>query len=170
MADLRALSLNEGDTVMVHTSLSQLGYVSGGPRAVILALLEVVGASGTIAMPAHSGDLSDPSSWSSPPVPRARWETLRREMPAYDPDLTATRRMGATVECFRHLPSSLRSNHPTVSVVASGPNASFIVDDHSLPHGLGEQSPLTRLYDLDAHILLLGVSHANNTSLHLAEY
>ena len=36
--------------------------------------------------------------------------------------------------------------------------------------GLGERSPLARLYKLDARVLLLGVGHANNTSLHLAEY
>jgi aminoglycoside 3-N-acetyltransferase len=36
--------------------------------------------------------------------------------------------------------------------------------------GLGDQSPLARLYDLDGMILLLGVSHGNNTSMHLAEH
>jgi aminoglycoside 3-N-acetyltransferase len=154
---------------MVHSSLSALGYVSGGAQAVVLALLEVVGASGTIAMPSHSG-LTDPSGWSSPAVPEGWWETLRAEMPAYDPALTPTRYMGAVVECFRHVPSARRSSHPTVSVVAAGPNAASIVDAHSLSYGLGEQSPLGRLYDLDAYVLLLGVSHANNTSLHLAEY
>jgi aminoglycoside 3-N-acetyltransferase len=35
---------------------------------------------------------------------------------------------------------------------------------------LGETSPQARLYDLDGYILLLGVTHSNNTSLHLAEY
>jgi aminoglycoside 3-N-acetyltransferase len=167
--DMRAVGLGEGVTVMVHSSLSALGYVSGGAQAVVLALLEVVGASGTIAMPAHSG-LTDPGGWSRPAVPEGWWETLRAEMPAYDPDLTPTRYMGAVVECFRHVPSARRSSHPTASVVAAGPNAASIVDDHSLAYGLGEQSPLARLYDLDAYVLLLGVSHANNTSLHLAEY
>ena len=33
----------------------------------------------------------------------------------------------------------------------------------------GEGSPLARLYELDAHVLLLGVGHANNSSMHLAE-
>lgn len=136
----------------------------------VLALLEVVGPSGTVAMPAHSAGLTDPRGWSRPAVPEQWWETLRTEMPAYDPALTPTRYMGAVVECFRHVPSARRSSHPTVSVVAVGPNADSIVDDHSLSYGLGEQSPLARLYDLDAKVLLLGVSHANNTSLHLAEY
>ncbi len=170
VAELRSLGLDAGATVMVHSSLSRLGYVSGGAHAVVIALLEVLGREGTIAMPTHSGDLSDPAAWSRPPVPEAWWDTLRREMPAYDPQMTPTRGMGAVVDCLRRLPGAIRSSHPTVSVAAAGPHAAFIVGDHSLEHGLGEQSPLARLYDLDAFVLLLGVTHANNTSLHLAEY
>jgi len=168
--DLRALGLTEGMTVMVHSSLSKLGFVVGGAQAVVTALLEVVGPSGTLMMPTHSGALSDPASWSNPPVPEQWWETVRGEMPAYDSDLTPTRMMGATVECFRHVEGTQRSAHPTVSATALGANAAFLVDGHELAYGLGETSPQARLYDLDGSILLLGVSHANNTSLHLAEY
>jgi aminoglycoside 3-N-acetyltransferase len=41
---------------------------------------------------------------------------------------------------------------------------------HELAFSLGEGSPLARLYELDADVLLLGVGHNRNTSLHLAEY
>ena len=156
--DLRTLGLGAGENVMVHSSLSRLGYVAGGPVAVVMALCDVVGAEGTIVMPAHSGDLSDPSSWSNPPVPEPWWETIRAEVPAYDPALTPTRMMGAVVECFRHLPGARRSDHPTVSVVARGPQADCVVEGHSLAYGLGEGSPLARLYELDAKVLLLGVT------------
>jgi aminoglycoside 3-N-acetyltransferase len=44
-----------------------------------------------------------------------------------------------------------------------------VVEPHPLPYGLGEQSPVARLYDSGAYVLLLGVGHANNSSLHLAE-
>ena len=155
---------------MVHSSLSGLGYVAGGAHAVVMALLEVLGERGTLAMPTHSGDLTDPGSWSNPPVPESWWDAMRAEMPAYDPALTPTRLMGAIVECFRHVPGVRRSAHPTVSAAAVGPNAEHLVANHELAHGLGESSPQARLYELDGHILLLGVTHANNTSLHLAEY
>ena len=63
-ADLRALGVRDGDVLMVHSSLSALGFVAGGPQAVCDALLGAVGPSGTVAMPSQSGDWSDPSDWS----------------------------------------------------------------------------------------------------------
>jgi len=168
--DLQRLGVVDGMTLMVHSSLSRLGFVAGGAQAVVMALVEVVGPTGTLMMPTHSADLSDPAPWQHPPVPQSWWETLRQEMPAFDPRLTPTHQMGAIVDCFRHLPGVLRSSHPTVSAAAVGPQAAVLIDGHGLDCGLGESSPQARLYDLDGHILLLGVTHANNTSLHLSEY
>lgn len=170
VADLRSLGVAEGATVLVHSSLSRLGYVCGGAQAVVAALLQSVGPDGTVAMPTHSTNLSDPAAWVNPPVPETWWSTIRETMPAFDPQLTSTRSMGAIVECFRHVPGVRRSNHPTVSAAAVGPNADALLSGHTLEHGLGDSSPQARLYELDGQILLMGVTHANNTSLHLAEY
>lgn len=169
-ADLESLGLAPGSTVMVHASLSALGYVVGGPEAVVDALLGTVGPNGTVMMPAHSGQYTDPTGWKNPPVPAAWIETMHAAMPPFDVAKSPTRMIGAIAEYFRLMPGVRRSNHPTVSAAAIGPNTGELLDGHELDQGLGESSPQARLYDLDGQILLLGASHENNTSLHISEY
>ena len=168
--DLHRLGVSTGNTLIVHSSLSAMGYVVGGSQTVVEALLESIGPTGTLTMPGHSGALSEPSYWKNPPVPQDWWAIQRAAMPAFDLNLTSLREMGAIPETFQRLPGVKRSNHPRFSHLAYGPLADIITSGHSLGDGCGEQSPLARLYECDARILLLGVPHANNTSLHLAEY
>ncbi|WP_267642602.1 aminoglycoside N(3)-acetyltransferase [Haloarchaeobius amylolyticus] len=169
-SDLRDLGLGAGDTVLVHSSLSALGWVCGGPVAVVDALQQVVTAEGTLVMPAHTGDYSDPGSWQNPPVPDDWEETIRETMPAYRPEVTPCTRLGAVPDTFRSYPGVERSRHPVVSFAAWGAEAEAITADHSYDEPLGEQSPLARLYERDADVLMLGTDHGTNTSLHLAEY
>jgi aminoglycoside 3-N-acetyltransferase len=167
--DLRALGLEAGITVLVHSSLSSLGWVNGGPVAVVQALIDVITPEGTIVMPTQSG-ISDPAGWQNPPVPESWWQVIRDTMPAYDSRTTPTRGMGQIVDTFRRFPGVMRSAHPSVSFAAWGRHAHQIIEHHSLDYGLGEESPLRRIYDLDGWVLLLGVGYGNNTSFHLAEY
>jgi aminoglycoside 3-N-acetyltransferase len=147
-----------------------LGWVCGGAVSVVLALERALGPDGTLVMPTHSGDLSEPSRWKNPPVPETWWEVIRKEMPAYDVDMTPTRGVGAIAECFRKQKGTLRSAHPSVSFAARGPKAAFLTQGESLDFPMGDRSILARLYDLDAQILLLGADFQCATSLHLSEY
>jgi len=167
---LAALGVASGMTLMVHSSLSSLGYVVGGAPAVILALEAELGQSGTLVMPTHSGDLTDPAGWSQPPVPERWHQIIRESMPVFRPDLTPTRGMGIIPETFRKQDGTLRSHHPAVSFAARGPEAQFVTAGHRRRMSQGEGSPLARLYDLGAYVLLMGVSYDRNTSFHLAEY
>ncbi|MCI0399677.1 MAG: AAC(3) family N-acetyltransferase [Chloroflexi bacterium] len=169
-ADLRRLGLAPGMAVLVHSSLSSLGWVTGGPVAVIQALQDVLTPQGTLVMPAHSSDYSEPSYWRHPPVPEAWFQVIRDAMPAFDPRLTPTRGLGRIAELFRTWPDVYRSYHPRDSFAAWGRHAGAVTAGHSLDYGLGEQSPLARVYDLDGRVLLLGVGYDRNTSFHLAEY
>ncbi|MFB6151077.1 MAG: aminoglycoside N(3)-acetyltransferase [Haloarculaceae archaeon] len=169
-SDLRCLGVEAGDAVLVHASLSALGWVCGGAPAVVDALQRVVGEDGTVAMPTHSPGNMDPADMEHPPVPEAWYDTVREAMPPYRPAVTPTQGMGAVAECFRSCPGVRRSDHPQVSFAARGADARFVTGGHSLDYSLGEESPLARLYDLDADVLFLGTTHATNTSLHLAEY
>jgi aminoglycoside 3-N-acetyltransferase len=166
-ADLRAIGLGGGDVVILHSSLSAIGWVAGGPVAVLLALQDVLTADGTLIVPTHTSDRTDPARWQHPPVPEDWVPVIRADTPAFDPALTPTRSMGVIAETFRSWPGVRRSVHPHVSFAGWGRYADEVTRDHQLAWSLGEGSPLARAYDRGAKTLQLGTR--NCTSLHLAE-
>ena len=169
--DLEDLGLNAGDTVLVHSSASSLGFVAGGPQAIVQAVLDVLGDKGTLVVPTHTSENTDPASWQNPPVPEPWWSVIREESPGFDPAITpASRWMGVLAETVRTWPGSRRSDHPQVSFAAIGAHAAEVTADHRRHDALGDSSPLGAVYRLRGKVLLLGVGHDSNTSLHLAEW
>ena len=166
---LSDLGLRQADIVMVHTSLSGIGYVCGGAQTVIEALTETVGQNGTVMMPTQSWKNLDPDAGVHGEVPEEYWDIIRENWPAYNRKLTPTNTMGAVAEMFRSWPGAIRSDHPARSVTAWGRHAEYLVSNHDLSNIFGEGSPIGKLYELDGKVLLIGVGYNKNTSLHLAD-
>lgn len=168
---LGRLSVSKGDTVIVHSSLKSLGYVVGGSEAVIEALIQSVGATGTIIMPTQTVEFSDPSTWEYPPVDEMFWEYIRNNrLPFNSLTSPVSKGIGQIPETFRKYPNVVRTTHPLYSFAIYGGNQELVQQE--LDFGLGIKSPLGFLYThkIPAKILLLGTDFESNTSLHLAEH
>jgi aminoglycoside 3-N-acetyltransferase len=87
----------------------------------------------------------------------------------FDPLVTpASPDLGIVADLFWRQPGVLRSDHFN-AFAASGPHAARIVSGSlPLPPHIPE-SPVGRVHELDGQVLLLGVGHDSNTTLHLAE-
>tara|TARA_B110000037_G_scaffold217813_1_gene279601 strand:+ start:285 stop:1082 length:798 start_codon:yes stop_codon:yes gene_type:complete len=165
------LGLNITDDVMVHSSMRSLGYVVNGAVDVIDALITVVGLDeGTILMPAHTGQLSDPSGWSSPPLEKESIAIVKEKMNPLDLKLTPVRGRGVIAQSFLSYAGVKRSDHPLNSVSALGKRASFYTSSHSFDEPEGLDSPIGRLYENNGKVLGIGVGVPRFTAIHLAEY
>ncbi|WP_203568269.1 aminoglycoside N(3)-acetyltransferase [Aestuariimicrobium ganziense] len=165
--DLRRLGLSAGDVVVLHSSVSSIGWVAGGVVAVLQAFQDVLTEAGTLVVPTHTSDRTDPQHWQAPPVPAEWVPVIRDEVPAFDPALTPTRAMGILPETFRTWPGVRRSSHPHNSFAAWGRQADEITRDHALAWSMGPESPLDRARNLGARVVLMGTRRC--TILHLAE-
>lgn len=166
--ELMGIGLSKGQTVMVHSSLSELGYVIGAAQTVVEAILQVIGDEGTLIMPAFSPEVSDPIGWQNQSFSEKEIQLIKENLPVFNKETTPTS-MGALAETFRNWPNVYRSDHPQVSVCALGPNAAYITGSHPLEWGEGAGSPFQRIYEIDAKLLLLGVWTNRATMLHYAE-
>ncbi len=146
--DVRKLGLREGHSLVVHSSLSSLGRVRGGADTVIDAILECIGPEGTLLMPVMTfeGDFDHARSPS---------------------------KTGLITETFRRRDGVIRSMNATHSIAGFGPDAARLLAGHGddLPHGPnGPDAPLGRLAGEGGLVLLLGVTHVSNTTLHIVHY
>ncbi len=148
---LAGLGVRRGGVLLVHSSLSSLGYVPGGPATVIAGLLDAIGPSGTLVLPTHS------------------WAVMSRGCREFDVRRTPSC-VGQITEAFRQQPGVLRSLHPTHSVAARGPLAAELIAGHQqadTPCGAG--TPYARVIEHAGQILFLGCGLERNTVYHTLE-
>nr|WP_092890830.1 AAC(3) family N-acetyltransferase [Actinopolymorpha cephalotaxi] len=169
---LRNLGLNESSSVIVHASLRSFGHVDGGADAVCRAL---VGTCGTVMMLAGSGDLT---RVPAPPglvrpnnayYTAESWESFDAALAGavpFSPDLPVDRWLGRIAESLRRSFPHERGVHPFLSFLAVGTHAGRLIAAQRVDRPLG---PIEELADLGGHVLLLGVGHTSNTTIHLAE-
>jgi aminoglycoside 3-N-acetyltransferase len=143
---LRALGVQRGAVLLVHTAFSAVRPVADGPLGLIAALRAALGPEGTLVMPSMTDGTS-----------------------LFDPRSTPSCDMGITAELFWRQPGVLRSTHPGASFAAQGPQGAHICRPQPLAPPHGPDSPVGRVHVLDGLVLLLGVGHSESTTLHLAE-
>ncbi|MFF4617413.1 aminoglycoside N(3)-acetyltransferase [Nonomuraea jabiensis] len=171
--DFASLGVDSGQVILLHSSLRSLGHVEGGARTVTSALRHLLGAEGTLVVPTGTSANSDTSAIYRAAVAGMSADEIaghRSRMPAYAPASTPSNLMGVVAEHVRALPGARRSAHPQTSFAAVGPHSAAIIDGHARDCLLGERSPLARLYEAGALVLLLGVGYDKCTAFHLAEY
>jgi aminoglycoside 3-N-acetyltransferase len=167
--DLSRLGLEVGDMVMVHSSMRAVGKVLGGPDVVIRALLDVIGAAGTVVMYVDWEDAVQHLTRDD--VAEKLDERLLAEVPPFDPKTSRARRAyGILPEFLRTWPGACRSGNPDASVAAVGAQAEWLCTDHPLQYGYGSGSPLAKLVDVRGKVLLLGMPFDTITLLHYAEH
>jgi aminoglycoside 3-N-acetyltransferase len=152
-ADLGRLGVQPADVLLVHSSLSSLGYVRGGADTVIDALLDAVGPAGTVMFPTLTGSRN-----LGPDCPP-------RFDPRADPCWT-----GQIPDTAWRKHDAVRSLHPTHSVAAIGPHAHQLTDAHELagwPCGPG--TPYYKHTEIGGKILLIGCDLSVATTLHGVE-
>jgi aminoglycoside N3'-acetyltransferase len=140
------LGVKPGGVLLVHCAFSKVKPVENGPVGLIDSIRQVLGPDGTLVMPSMTSDDEHP----------------------FDPLSTSCIDLGIVADTFWRIPGVLRSDNPH-SFSAAGPLAEKIAAPHPVdfPHGL--DSPVGRVFEFDGQVLLIGVDHSSDTTIHLCE-
>jgi len=154
--NLKNCGITKGDSLLVHSSLSKMGYLENGPDTLIDALIEVIGDNGNLLMP-------------SSPNALLQLDYIRKNE-LFDVQNSPSK-LGAITENFRKRSGVIRSLNVTEPVCAFGPDAHYLTEGHFneiTPYT--KNSPFYRLIEKNGKILYIGVTLANaGTSLHVLE-
>ena len=160
---LRSLEIEPARPVIAHASLSAFRVIHGGADTLVGALLANFQS---LMMPAFTYHTMITPAAGPPGNALAYGDEHIRNSQAefFLPDMPASRWMGVTAETLRQLPQADRSNHPILSF--TGVNVARALQAQSLAQPL---APIQALLEDQGWVLLLGVDHCVNTSIHLGE-
>lgn len=145
---LRALGVQRGDGLLVHSAIQYLGRPTGGLQIYLDAIRSVIGEEGTIAVPAFNFGF-------------ARGER-------YDPLETPSQGMGSFSEFIRLQPGSLRTPHPMQSLAVLGRYGADLAS-RDTGSAFDPGSAFERMLELDFKLLLLGADETAISIFHYAE-
>jgi aminoglycoside N3'-acetyltransferase len=153
--DLERMGLRRGELLMVHSSLSGLGFVEGGAESVLAALCDVLGEEATLLVPVYPLDR-----------PARDWLATDR---IYEPGLTASR-LGVIGETFRRRADVAIGPHPTHPIAGRGPLATEMLARHGAAASpFGDGSVFDDLERRRGRILALGSPFTHVSAFHLVE-
>lgn len=161
-AALRSLELPRVPLI-VHASLRKIRPIQGGAEALLAALLEI--ASGILAPTFTYRTMVTPRV--GPPrngVDYLAEQPYNSRAEFFRPDLPADPLMGILPEVLRRHPLARRTGHPILSFAAIGLNEALYAQTLDEP-----LAPIRVLHERGGWVLLLGVDHTVNTSIHYAE-
>ena len=166
----KKVGVKTGMKVMVHSSLSKLGYIVNGAEDVIDALLEIVSLKkGTLFIPTHSSQLTNPIHWKIGKFSKKEKEKIKKNMNFFNEKKTIPANRGLISKMILNYKEVKRSFHPLNSTACLGNKSKYYTSNHSLHRPEGFQSPIGKLYKDKGYILLIGVNFDKITALHLAE-
>jgi aminoglycoside 3-N-acetyltransferase len=148
--------LNLDNDIFLHTSTISIGKINAGIKELSELILE-------------KADINKNTLLISALPFRGRSKEYLDKRPVFDVKNSPVE-MGAINEYLSFLPGALRSLHPTHSVVAIGPKASYYISEHHFditPFGM--HSPYYKLIDNDAKILMFGAGLKYLTFIHVIE-
>lgn len=160
---LRKLEVDPAKPVIIHASLSSFGEIRGGVDTLLGAILANFQSILTPAF-TYKTMLTPESGPADNGIIYGTAYTQNRMAEFFTPNLSCDRSMGILAEKIRTHPKSTRSSHPILSF--SGVNLEETIASQSVQDPL---APIQSLYNQEGAILLLGVDHSVNTSIHLAE-
>jgi aminoglycoside 3-N-acetyltransferase len=160
---LRELGLDGTQPAIAHGSLSAFVDVQGGADTIVGAL---IAATDGLIMPTFTYKTMVTPQFGPPNNGLTYGRGSRHNLNAefYFPDMPADPLMGIIPETLRQLEEAERSKHPIYSF--SGVNAKEILAAQSLQNPFG---PIQKLTEMRGVVLLLGVNHTANTSIHYGE-